>query len=46
MMNNVEKIDKVSKFENMREIITEKIHEAFGKAVGYHCRILREALQA
>jgi len=33
-MNNVERIDKVSKFENMREIITEKIHKAFGKQLG------------
>lgn len=40
-MNNVERIGELSMFENIRESFPEKIHEAFGKAIRYHCRIIR-----
>lgn len=46
LMSDVERIGKVSKFENTRESFPEKLDKAFGKATGYHCRIIRGALPA
>lgn len=46
LMSDVERIGKVSKFENTRESFPEKLDKAFGKATGYRCRIIRGVLPA
>lgn len=45
-MSIVERIGKVSRFENTRESLTEKLHETFGKAIGNYCRMIRGTIQA
>ena len=45
-MSNVERIGKISRFENTRKSFPEKLDDTFRKAIGYHYRIIRGALQA